>query len=404
MKDAAPNMDFKRADRIANITFSQIAQISEAAAQMRAQGQDVLALATGEPDFATPAHVCDAATAAMAAGQTRYTPTAGTPALRDAVAERAGVDRDNVLISTGAKQVLSNLFLASLDPGDEVICPTPCWTSYPDIIRFAGGVVREICCGADQGYKITAAQLEAAITPRTRWVLLNSPSNPTGAMYSQSEIQALGAVLRRHPHVWIASDEIYQHIAYATFTSVRDALPDLVGRTVVINGVSKAYSMTGWRIGWAVGPQAAILAMRDVQGQSTSGACSIAQAAACAALLGNQALLAERAAIFRNRRDRVVSAINATPLLSCTVPDGAFYVFASCQATLGRVTPTGDRIETDVDFCRFVLADQGLALVPGSAFSLQDHFRLSYACSDADLTDGMARLRRATEKLIPPAA
>ncbi len=207
---------------------------------MRAKGDDILSLATGEPDFPTPAHVCEAATAAMAAGQTRYPPTAGTAALRDAVAQQAQVKRANVIISTGAKQVLSNLFLASLDEDDEVICPTPYWTSYRDIVRFAGGNVVEVACGSDQGFKLTPAQLEAAITSRTRWLLLNSPSNPSGAMYSREELEALGDVLRRHPHVWIASDEIYQHIAYAPFTSVFTALPDLHERTVVINGVSKA--------------------------------------------------------------------------------------------------------------------------------------------------------------------
>lgn len=399
MNRPVPKNVFQRSDRIAEIAISEIVQISEAAARMRADGKDILSLATGEPDFPTPANVCDAATAAMAAGQTRYPPTAGTSELRDAVAKQANVSRANVVISTGAKQVLSNLFLASLNNGDEVICPTPYWTSYRDIVRFAGGVVVEVACGSGQGYKMTPEQLEAAITPRTAWLLLNSPSNPSGAMYSRAEIEALGVVLRRHPHVWIASDEIYQHIAYTPFTSVRDALPDLTERMVVIDGVSKAYSMTGWRIGWAIGPKAVIDAMQDVQGQSTSGASSISQAAACAALLGDQALLAERADIFRMRRDLVVAAINQNPLLTCAVPDGAFYVFPSCEAALGTQTPDGSRIETDGDFCRFVLASEGLALVPGSAFSLPGHFRLSYAYSDAELTDGMARLRRATNKL-----
>ncbi|OAN92976.1 pyridoxal phosphate-dependent aminotransferase [Sulfitobacter geojensis] len=399
MSTAALETPFQRADRIAAIAMSEIVQISEAAAQMRAEGKDVLSLATGEPDFPTPAHVCDAATIAMAAGQTRYPPTAGTAALRDAVAQQAGVDRTNVIISTGAKQVLANLFLASLNAHDEVICPTPYWTSYRDIIRFADGNVVEVPCGSDQNYKMTPEQLEAAITSRTRWLLLNSPSNPSGAMYSRDEIEALGSVLRRHPHVWIASDEIYQHIAYAAFTSVRDALPDLTDRMVVINGVSKAYSMTGWRIGWAIGPTAVIVAMQDVQGQSTSGACSISQAAACAALLGDQTLLAQRATIFRARRDLVVNAINDDPLLSCGVPDGAFYVFASCEKAIRKRAPDGTLINSDGDFCRFVLASEGLALVPGSAFSMPGHFRLSYAYSDAELSDGMARLHRTTAKL-----
>ncbi|MCV2894971.1 pyridoxal phosphate-dependent aminotransferase [Lentibacter sp. XHP0401] len=400
MHDTTQNEPFLRADRIASIAISEIVQISEAAGRMRSEGKDVLSLATGEPDFPTPQHVCEAATAAMKVGQTRYTPTAGTAALRDAVAEEANVKRANVIISTGAKQVLSNLFLANLNESDEVICPTPYWTSYRDIVRFAGGQVTEVACGGDQGYKLTPAQLEAAITPRTRWLLLNSPSNPSGAMYTREELVALGEVLRRHPHVWIASDEIYQHIAYAPFTSVFSALPNLRARTVVINGVSKAYSMTGWRIGWAIGPEAVIEAMQDVQGQSTSGASSVSQAAALAALQGDQSLLAERAAIFQKRRDNVAQAINDDPLLSCTFPDGAFYIFASCEKALGRSAPDGTLIDIDSDFCRYVLASEGLALVPGSAFSMPGHFRLSYAYSDAELADGIARLRRATTTLI----
>ena len=399
MNDAPLKRTFARAKRIASISMSEIVQISEAAARMKAEGKDILSLATGEPDFPTPAHVCEAATAAMAAGQTRYPPTAGTAALRDAVARRAQAGRANVIISTGAKQVLANLFLASLDAGDEVICPTPYWTSYRDIVGLAGGKVVEIRCGGDQGFKLTPEQLEAAITPRTRWLLLNSPSNPSGAMYSRDQLEALGAVLRRHPQVWLASDEIYQHIAYAPFTSVLTALPDLRDRTVVINGVSKAYAMTGWRIGWAIGPEAAIEAMQDVQGQSTSGACSISQAAALAALTGDQQLLNDRAAIFRERRDLVVDAINDDPRLACARPDGAFYVFASCDGALGRAAPDGRTLTDDGEFCRHVLETEGLALVPGSAFSMPGHFRLSYAYSDAELADGLARLRRATGRL-----
>lgn len=400
MHDATLKSAFKRSGRIASIAISEIAQISEAAARMRAKGADIISLATGEPDFPTPAHICEAATAAMAAGQTRYPPTAGTAALRDAVAKQAQVTRAEVIISTGAKQVLSNLFFASLDENDEVICPTPYWSSYRDIVRFAGGNVIEVACGSEQGFKLTPAQLEAAITPRSRWLLLNSPSNPSGAMYSREELEALGDVLRRHHHVWIASDEIYQHIAYTPFTSVFTALHDLRERTVVINGVSKAYSMTGWRIGWAIGPQPMIEAMQDVQGQSTSGACSISQAAAVAALTGDQSLLVERAAVFQKRRDNVVQAINDDPLLNCALPEGAFYAFASCEEALGSTAPDGSVISTDGDFCRFLLASEGLALVPGSAFSMPGHFRLSYAYSDAELADGLARLHRATAQLI----
>ncbi|MBL4808299.1 MAG: pyridoxal phosphate-dependent aminotransferase [Rhodobacteraceae bacterium] len=360
---------FRRADRIANIEVSEIARISEAARAMAAAGQDIISLGTGEPDFPTPDHVCVAATAAMAAGQTRYTPTAGTEDLRLAIAADAGVKAQNVIISTGAKQVLSNLFLASLNSGDEVICPTPFWTSYRDIIKFSGGCLVEVACPSDQGFKITPQQLEAAITPATRWLLLNTPSNPSGAIYSLGELKVLAEVLRAHPDIWIASDEIYEHIAYTPFTSVRTAMPDLVDRIVVINGVSKAYSMTGWRIGWAIGPEPVIKAMSAVQGQSTSGTCSISQAAAVAALTGNQALITSRRAAFKSRRDRVVASINENPLLECILPEGAFYVFVSCEKALGQIAPGGSKIADDMTFCAYVLESVGLALIPGRAFS-----------------------------------
>ncbi len=390
---------FRRAGRIADIEISEIVRISEAASALRAAGRDVLSLGTGEPDFPTPDHVIAAAHAAALAGETRYPPTKGTAGLRRAIAGLAGVTPDEVIVSTGAKQVLSNLMLASLNAGDEVICPTPCWTSYRDIIRFAGGRVVEVACPAAQGFKITPAQLADAITPATRWLLLNSPSNPSGAVYSAAELGALGDVLRDHRHVWIASDEIYQHVAYTDCSSLRAVLPDLADRTIVINGVSKAYAMTGWRIGWAIGPAAAIDAMGAVQGQSTSGASSISQAAALAALTGPQELLAVRRDAFRARRDLVVAAIRADPLLDCTAPEGAFYVFASCKGALGLRSPSGELIGDDADFCRHVLETQGLALVPGRAFSMPGYFRLSYAYSETELRDGLARLSRATSAL-----
>ncbi|WP_340148729.1 pyridoxal phosphate-dependent aminotransferase [uncultured Sneathiella sp.] len=393
---------FRRADRIANIEVSEIVQISESAAAMAAAGQDIISLGTGEPDFPTPDHVCAAATAAMKAGQTRYTPTVGTADLRLAIAAKAGVKPQNVIVSTGAKQVLSNLFLASLNPGDEVISPAPFWTSYRDIVKFSGGRLVEVPCPSEQGFKITPQQLEAAITPATRWLLLNTPSNPSGALYSHGELKALAEVLRAHPNVWIASDEIYEHISYAPFTSVRAVMPDLVDRIVIINGVSKAYSMTGWRIGWAIGPESVIKAMSAVQGQSTSGACSISQAAAVAALTGDQALITSRRAAFEARRDYVVQSINDNPLLDCILPEGAFYLFISCEKTLGKMTPDGTRITDDMAFCAYVLKSAGLALIPGRAFSMPDYFRLSYAYSDAELSNGLSRLRSATDALYGP--
>jgi aspartate aminotransferase len=388
-----------KSDRINGIALSEIVAISEEAVRMRAVGNDVLALSTGEPDFPTPAHICGAAYRAMQAGQTRYPPTAGTAALREAIADKAGVAAANVIVATGAKQVLADMFLATLNPGDEVIVPAPYWTSYSDIIALSGGETVLLSCGAEAGFKMTPEQLEAAITPRTRWVLLNSPSNPTGAVYTAKELAALGAVLSRYPHVWIASDEIYDLICYAPFTSFCNACPDLADRTIIINGVSKAHAMTGWRIGWGIAPTELIQAMIAVQGQITSGACSISQAAALEALTGDQSHIAERLDAFRDRRDFVVDALNSIPGITCSVPDGAFYVFPSCEAVLGLRTPDGARLETDADFCTYVLATTGLAIVPGRAFGLPGHFRLSYAYARASLEDGCARLSRAVQGL-----
>lgn len=395
---------FLKSERISKIALSEIVQISEKAAQMKAQGNDVLALSTGEPDFPTPDHICDAAVVAMNLGQTRYTATAGTPALRTAIAESAAfaAQPSNVIVSTGAKQVLANLFLATLNAGDEVIVPTPYWTSYSDIVGLSDGESITVQCSADAGFKITPAQLDAAITPKTRWLLLNSPSNPTGALYSASELRALADVLLRHPHVWIASDEIYAHLSYVPFTSFRSAVPELAERTIIVNGVSKAHSMTGWRIGWGIGPEPLIKAMTAVQGQVTSGACSVAQAAAVAALTGDQSHLPERLATFKDRRDTVVASLNAIAGISCPQPDGAFYVFPSCTGLINSQTPKGTKIKDDADFCAYVLDTEGLAIVPGRAFGQPNHFRLSYAYSAADLKDGSARLARAVERLTLP--
>ncbi|ODM45203.1 pyridoxal phosphate-dependent aminotransferase [Mameliella alba] len=391
----------RKSSRIDGMALSEIVAISEAAARLRASGHDVLALSTGEPDFPTPPHVRKAATLAMQNGVTRYMPTSGMPALRKAVADAAGVAPANVIVSTGAKQVLANMFLATLDPGDEVVVPAPCWSSYFDMVALAGGETVKLRCGAEAGFKMTPEQLEAAITPRTRWLLLNSPSNPTGAVYTAAELAALGAVLKRHPHVWIASDEIYDLICYAPFTSFRQACPELADRTMLINGVSKAHAMTGWRIGWGIAPPALIDAMTAVQGQVTSGACSIAQAAAVAAVTGDMQHIDDRRTAFRARRDYVVDALNAIPGIDCPVPDGAFYVFPSCAGVLGHKTPDGTVLETDADFCGHVLASAGLAIVPGRAFGLPGHFRLSYAYARSDLEEGCARLQRAVADLTP---
>ncbi len=380
--------EFQRAGRLEGIELSEIVQISEHAARLRAQGVDVIALSTGEPDFPTPGHVVEAAHSAALNGQTRYPATAGTPALRGAIAEQAGVEAANVIVSTGAKQVLSAAFMATLNVGDEVITTAPFWTSYADMVKLAGGVPVVLDCPVTQDFKLTPEQLEAAITPRTRWLLLNTPSNPTGAVYSKDELQALGEVLKKHPQVWVISDEIYQHLAYVPFTPFVQAVPALADRTLIVNGVSKAYSMTGWRIGWGIGPAPLIKAMVAVQGQITSGACSIAQAAALEAITGPQDLLAERRNEMQARRDLVVAGLNAAGL-SCATPDGAFYVFPKTPA----------KMPVDHEFCRYLLDEAGVALVPGRAFGMPGHLRLSFAYATDSLTEGLARISRAVAAL-----
>lgn len=368
-----------RSDRLTGLELSEVVQISEKAARLRRHGKDIVALSTGEPDFPTPDFVTAAALEAARKGETRYTATAGTVELRNAVAAEHGRQIDEVMISTGAKQVLANAFFATLNAGDEVIIPAPFWTSYADMVRLAGGVPHIITCGADQGFKLCPAQLESAISARTKWVMFNSPSNPTGAIYSATEIDALAQVLRAHPHVAVLSDEIYSHLSFERFTSFAAAAPDLTNRMLIVSGVSKAWAMTGWRIGWGVGPVPLIKAMTVVQGQSTSGASSVSQAGALAALQGDRTLLASRCATYRERRDRVVGALSAMPGITCKVPAGAFYVFPACPADDGA-------------FCAALLDEAGVAVVPGRAFGMPGHFRLSFAYSDADLDEGLARI------------
>ena len=381
---------FTRAARIADLEISEIVQLSEKAAALKAAGRDVVSLSTGEPDFPTPPHVIEAAHRAALAGQTRYPATLGTPALRAAIAGANGVEPAGVIVSTGAKQVLADAMLASLDPGDEVVIPAPYWTSYSDIVLMAGGRPVVVPCAMEAGFKLSPAALEAAITPRTRWLMLNSPSNPTGAIYGADEIRALAGVLVRHPQVWVLSDEIYEHLSYVPFVPFRAAAPELADRTLVVNGVSKAWSMTGWRIGWGIGPAALIRAMGAVQGQITSGACSIAQAAALAALTGDQSLLEVRRAAMRARRDRVVAALDAIPGVTCPMPDGAFYAFPDMSQAIAA-----GGFASDAALCGWLLEEAGLAIVPGRAFGLPGHARLSFAYADADLEAGLARLSAA---------
>lgn len=390
---------FRRAKRMTGLEISEIVQISERAGALKKAGRDVVSLATGEPDFPTPPHVIEAAHRAALNGQTRYPPTLGTAELRAAVAADAGATPAEVIVSTGAKQVIANAMLATLDAGDEVVMPAPYWTSYSDIVAMAGGVAKVIPCGMADGFKLTPDRLEAALTPATRWVMLNAPSNPSGAVYSAEEIAALAEVLRRHPQVMILADEIYEHLSFVPFTRFADAAPDLKPRLLTVNGASKAWSMTGWRIGWGIAPKRLIEAMVAVQGQITSGASSVSQAAALAALTGDQQMLAERNDDFRSRRDMVQAALNATGQIRCGSADGAFYLFPDCTATFGKVTPAGQRIEKDADFCRALLEAEGVALVPGRAFGVPGHFRLSYAYSRASLTEACKRIARFCQSL-----
>jgi aspartate aminotransferase len=370
-------------------------------------GRSVISLAQGEPDFDTPEHIREAGKAAIDAGKTRYTDVPGTRELTAAIIRK--FERDNGLIFTpaeitigvGSKQVLYNALQATVDDGDEVVVPTPAWVSYMDMVRLAGGTPVIVRCGADQGFKITPAQLAAAITPRTKWLMLNSPGNPSGAEYTAAELQALGEVLLRNPHVWFMADDIYEKIRYreGPFPTMAVVMPELASRCLTINGISKAFAMTGWRCGYGAGPAELIRGVNLVQGQSVSHTSSVTQAAAVAALDGPMDFLPPFVAAYRRRRDLVVKAMQAIDGIECAVPDGAFYVFPGCRALLGRTTPKGRKIATDLDLCMYFLEDAGVATVPGSAFELPGHFRISYAASDAELEEGMKRLAEACRQL-----
>lgn len=400
------------AERLGKIKPSPTIAVTTKAAELKAAGKDVIGLGAGEPDFDTPDFIKQAAIEALAKGQTKYTPVGGTPALKKAIIDK--FKRENnieykpnqIIVGAGGKQVLFNAFLATLNAGDEVIIPAPYWVSYPDMVQFADGVPVFIACGQEQGFKMTPQQLEAAITPKTKWLVLNSPSNPTGAAYSADELKALGEVLKRHPHVYVMSDDIYEHLVYDgfTFATILTLVPELYNRTLTVNGVSKAYSMTGWRIGYAGGPADMIAAMADIQSQSTSNPCSISQAAAVAALEGDQGFLATWRDAFVARRNFVHKALNAVDGLSCALPEGAFYLFPNCSALLGTIAPDGRRIENDLDFCAYLL-DVGLvAAVPGSAFGLDGYFRISYATSDEALRKACDRIAQVCGQLQRKAA
>ena len=395
------------ADRLSVIKPSPTIAVSTKAAELKAAGRDVIGLGAGEPDFDTPEHVKDAARKAIADGMTKYTAVDGIPQLKEAIVEK--FKRENnisctpaeVSVGTGGKQVLYNALMVTLNPGDEVIIPAPFWVSYPDMVLLSGGTPVTVSCPAANNFKLQPEQLEAAITPKTKWLILNSPSNPSGAGYSADELKALAEVIRRHSHVHVLTDDMYEHLVYNgfVFSTMAEVAPDLRDRILTLNGVSKAYCMTGWRIGYATGPQPLIKAMAKLQSQSTSSPNSIAQHAAVAALNGPMDFMKSNLKAFDSRRQLVVDALNAIEGVTCPDPDGALYVYPSIEGVIGRKRPDGVVIENDSDYVTWLLEDGGVAAVQGVAFGLEPHFRISYATSTEALEDACARIKVSTEKL-----
>jgi aspartate aminotransferase len=392
---------------LGRINPSPTLAITSRVLELKRAGVDVIGLGAGEPDFDTPDFIKDAAIAAIREGKTKYTNVDGTMELKQAIAAKFARDNaltytpDQITVNVGGKHTLFNAIVATVDPGDEVVIPAPYWVSYPDVVQFAGGTPVFAVAGPEDQYKLSPEALEAAITPRTKWVILNSPSNPTGAGYTVAELKALGAVLARHPHVWIFADDMYEHIVYDgfEFATIAQVCPDLYERTLTVNGCSKAYSMTGWRIGFAGGASWLIKAIAKLQSQSTSNPCSIAQAAAVAALSGPQGFLTERNAIFQRRRDLVVSMLTEIDGMECPLPEGAFYVYPSFAQLIGKSTPAGKRIDTDEDMVGYLLDDAKVAVVQGAAFGVSPAFRISYATSDALLEEACTRIQTACAAL-----
>jgi len=390
------------AERLDRIQPSLTIAISTVARRMIAEGKNVISLSQGEPDFETPQNIKDAAIRAIQAGETKYTDVSGTPALRKAVAAKfkreSGIDYkpEETIVSTGAKQVLFNAMLATLNAGDEVIIPSPCWVSYPDIVTVCDGKPVLVPCGQNNGFKLRAEDLEAAITPKTRWFMINNPCNPTGAAYSAEDLKPICEVLMRHPHVWVLTDDIYDKLAYGGFkpSTIVAVEPRLRDRTLTVHGVSKSYAMTGWRIGFAGGPVALIKAMDKLQSQSTSNPSSIAQAAAVEALNGQQDTVEAMRQVFEQRRDLVVEMLNQAPGVNCFNPDGAFYVYPSIHGCIGKTTAGGKKIDTDEDFALALLAEEGVATVHGAAFCYPGYIRISYANSTEELQEAMTRIQR----------
>jgi len=388
-------------DTLARVKPSPTIAVSNLAAELKAAGKDVIGLGAGEPDFDTPDNIKKAAMAAMDAGKTKYTAVDGIPELKQAIC--AKFKRDNgldytpgqVSVGTGGKQILYNALMATLNPGDEVIIPAPYWVSYPDMVLLAGGEPVIAMAKAEDAYKLTPEALEAAITPKTKWFIFNSPSNPTGAGYTAEELKGLTDVLMRHPHVWVMTDDMYEHLVYGdfTFATPAEVEPGLYDRTLTCNGVSKAYAMTGWRIGYAAGPEELIKAMRKIQSQSTSSPCSISQWAAVEALSGPQDYIAENNKTFKRRRDLVVEMLNAAEGITCPVPEGAFYVYPSIAGCIGKTTEAGTAIDSDETFAKALLEEKGVAVVFGGAFGMSPAFRVSYATSDENLEKACTRIQ-----------
>lgn len=395
------------ADRLDRIKPSPTIAVTMKARELKAQGRDIIGLGAGEPDFDTPDNIKQAAIKAINAGDTKYTNVDGTDALKKAIIGKFKRENnldyrlDQITVGTGGKQVLYNALMVTVNPGDEVIIPAPYWVSYPDIVHLAEGTPVFVECGQNHQFKLQPEMLDAAITPKTKWLILNSPSNPTGAAYSAKELRALADVLLRHPHVWVLTDDMYEHLVYDAFkfATIAEVEPKLYERTLTMNGVSKSYCMTGWRIGYAGGPAPLIKAIAKIQSQSTSNPSSISQAAAVEALNGPQDFIAKHNVSFKERRDLVVEMLNKAKGLHCHKPEGAFYVYPSCAGAIGKTTPDGKKINSDDDFVTYLLEAEGVAAVQGSAFGLSPHFRISYATSTEALRDACTRIIRACEKL-----
>jgi len=395
------------ADRLDAIKPSPTIAVTGRARALKAEGRDIISMSVGEPDFDTPDHIKAAAIAAIQSGDTKYTDVDGTVALKKAICEKFKRENnldykvENITVGTGGKQVLYNALMATLNVGDEVIIPAPYWVSYPDMVLLAEGTPVFVTCGENASFKLRPEALEQAITAKTKWLILNSPSNPTGAGYTKEELLALAEVLRRHPNVYVMTDDMYEHLGYDgwKFATIAEVAPDLIDRVLTVNGVSKAYAMTGWRIGYAGGPVSLIKAISKLQSQSTSNPSSISQAAALAALTGPMDFLEERNEKFRERRDLCVDLLNKAPGITCLKPEGAFYVYPSCAGVIGKKTKDGKTITNDSDFVLFLLESEGVAAVQGTAFGLEPYFRLSYATSTENVIEACRRIQRFCESL-----